>query len=95
MENKTFHLDTYCLGVAFTTQTPQDFYDNVCSFREIRSMDKLPRVPRVKKLIVFHTVNEQTKLCELCGKKPRTPRATCSGKKSDKKSIDKNSPLGE
>lgn len=38
-------------------------------------------VPREKKVKLPHTVNAETKRCDICGKKPRNPAAICSGPK--------------
>jgi hypothetical protein len=89
---KQVDLDVALLGPDFRTQTPQSFVDYVRSLKQLRSVDKPVKVPRVKKEKLTHKFAADGKTCERCGKKPRKETAQCSGKLTtsnlEEKSVD-------
>jgi hypothetical protein len=76
----SFNLSRRLLSVISPlTATPQTWRDFVSSLF-IQPEVKVT-APRVKKVKPPHTVQEGSKHCEVCGKKPRNPAAICAGPK--------------
>ena len=75
----TYHLDQLTLGPDFSSHTPDTFLAHIEGMKDLKSMskEKKIRVPRVKKLILPHSVESESGLCTHCSKKPRNAGAKC------------------
>lgn len=65
------------LGPKFELFSPLAWADHIRAMEEIPAISV--RVPRVKKVKLPHNVDEATKRCLSCGKKPRNAVAVCAG----------------
>ena len=85
MPNLAKRLLSVCRPLASTPAQWRDFVSSLFIQPAIKMS-----VPREKKVKLPHTVNAETKRCDICGKKPRNPAAICSGPKKILTNIDES-----